>query len=237
MKKLLLLAALIGVYLFIQAEDKTTSPSSQYDIQDYTHLVVRGGVSVELYKEAKPTIDATIVKGRTENFVVKNVGDSLLVYFKSTKGISKNSSEQAKVKLGFNQLESINQSAGSSIRSDEEITAGGFKIVSSSGAATKLIINASEIKVNASSGSAINLEGSCNKIDASASSGAALSARKLIAAEAKVNANSGAAVTVHAGDRIQANASSGAAVRYAGDPAIKDIESSKYSGAAISQIK
>jgi len=80
--------------------------------------------------------------------------------------------------------------------------------------------------LSSSSGSDARLSGRAKFFTASSSSGSDINARDLEAQVCKVNVSSGADATVTATDELHANASSGADVRYYGNPKVVDIDES-----------
>jgi hypothetical protein len=125
-------------------------------------------------------------------------------------------------------------SASSSGEVDAAVTGTGDTNISasSSGEVKLASAAAASFVVSASSGAGVELSGACNSISVSASSGAEVDGEGLQCKSATVNASSGADVELYATGSASGNASSGAAVSFAGKPTLQD--GSKSSGGSVS---
>jgi hypothetical protein len=115
-------------------------------------------------------------------------------------------SNPLRVKVKARALESLEASSGASVR------------------AAKL--DGGALKVEVSSGAKVTAAGSVERLSVQASSGASFDGAKLSSDRASVDASSGAAATVRARAEVSGSASSGASVRYAGNPAKVGVKTS-----------
>jgi len=129
------------------------------------------------------------------------------------------------------ELEEINAFAGSNVYSENTITVGDLDISASAGSNVKLSVKADEINASASAGSNISLEGNTDYLDARASAGSNIRAEEMKASESDLKVSSGANIWITTTTRMDARASSGGNIFYAGDPDKTNI--SKSSGGNV----
>jgi hypothetical protein len=117
------------------------------------------------------------------------------------------------------ELTAVEASSGARVRVDA-MQGADMRLDASSGAVIAIEeVNAAAVRADASSGAQLSVnKGSCESIDAASSSGAGIDLRGLECGDARARASSGAALRVFAADKIDAEASSGASIRIAGDP-------------------
>ncbi|SFB88013.1 DUF4252 domain-containing protein [Kaistella jeonii] len=126
-------------------------------------------------------------------------------------------------------------SSGANLNADLNI-ANSVKVDISSGSSARIEVNSKTIEVDGSSGSMATIEGNAEKISIDLSSAAACNAQNLVAKTAMVRASSGATVKVHAIETLNANATSGASIRYKGNPQNFQGEKSSVSGGSVKPL-
>lgn len=131
-----------------------------------------------------------------------------------------------KVYVTATQLNRVDASSGSDVRSENTLRGDALEVRSSSGSDVVLDVVYKNISLDASSGADLKMSGKAKTVRASASSGSDINARNLEAVVVHANASSGADVAVHATGEIYANASSGGDVGYYGNPSVKNIDES-----------
>lgn len=131
------------------------------------------------------------------------------------------------------ELVSVDASSGSDVRSENTLTGEDLKVRASSGSDVTIDVYYKNIWVDTSSGSDAKLSGKTKTLHAEASSGSDIMAKDLESKICKVSVSSGSDATVNVTDELYANASSGADVRYYGNPSVKDINES--SGGDVSK--
>lgn len=134
--------------------------------------------------------------------------------------------ETRKAYVTVKQLELIDASSGSDVRSENTLKGNVLDIEASSGSDVYLEIVYKNVSVKTSSGSDARLKGKAKYFAASASSGSDIVARDLETEKCNVKASSGSDATVNVSEELVAKASSGADIRYYGNPKIKDINES-----------
>jgi hypothetical protein len=194
-------------------------------------------------------IDLYITMGTTEE--VKIVADdeiiddlitevkdgTLRIYMKqSNNWFNWNSGNQTrKAYVTVKELESIDASSGSDVKSENTLKGEDLEVSASSGSDVELDIYYKNLSLDTSSGSDAKISGKTKNFDAEASSGSDIKAQDLESSICKVKVSSGSDATVNVSDELYANASSGADVNYYGNPQVKDIDES--SGGDVSQRK
>lgn len=133
---------------------------------------------------------------------------------------------ERKVYVTFRKLDMLTANSGSDVESQGLLQVKNLKIDASSGSDIELEINADRLTVSTSSGSDTDLKGTAGYMEASSSSGSDLNAEDLKTKVCEVSASSGSDATVYVTERIKARASSGADIRYHGNPPVKDINES-----------
>jgi hypothetical protein len=84
----------------------------------------------------------------------------------------------------------------------------------------KLDVNTTTLNCKSTSGSDLKLSGKTIKLIAEATSGSDIKAEDLIAESSQVKATSGAGITVNTTKELTANATSGADIKYLGNPEV-----------------
>lgn len=190
------------------------------------NLFVKMGNSESLKIEAN---DDVIDDIKTE---VKN--GTLHIYMKQKNSwFNWNFNKSAKVYVTVKNLKSIEASSGSDVKSENTLEGDELKVQVSSGGDVNLDVYYKNVSVGSSSGSDARISGKAKTFIAKASSGSDINARELEAAIGKLSASSGSDISATITDELYANASSGADIKYYGNPKIKDTDSS--SGGGISQ--
>jgi len=196
------------------------------NLQPFTAISTSGSVQVELVKGSSPKAEYTILKGDADDLVIEVKGDELKVKIKSNSSFWKSSQTKAKVTVYYQNLSSIDCSAGSSLTSESELTSNAMDIETSNGASCRVIIKADDVQIDASSGATLSISGSCGTVNYDASSGASIHGESLLATNAMADVSSGANIKLHADKKLRADASSGGSIRYKGNPEKTDVHSS-----------
>jgi hypothetical protein len=183
-------------------------------------------------------IDLYITMGETESVkivadddiidrIITEVKDGVLhIYVKQNNWFNWSGKETRKAYVTVKELNRIEASSGADVISENTLKGEGLKISVSSGANVNVDVYYKNLDVNASSGSDAKIRGKVKNLTADSSSGSDINAGELESVFCKASASSGSDVTVNVSDELQANASSGADVKYYGNPSVKDINES-----------
>ncbi len=121
--------------------------------------------------------------------------------------------------LTVEDLDEISLSSGANLISGFLATEN-LKIDSGSGANGEMVIDVTTFDSSISSGSNLIISGTAQRQDVRVGSGAKYDGKELISNQAKVNVSSGAEAAIHVTDSMDVVISSGATVRYYGEPQI-----------------
>ncbi|MBP3547996.1 MAG: DUF2807 domain-containing protein [Alistipes sp.] len=105
-----------------------------------------------------------------------------------------------------------------------DCTVPSLSVAASGGSDVEITANSQEISIATSGGADVEIAGSCKHLTITASGGSDVDASKLRAEDVEVEVSGGADVDVYATNSLKVRASGGADVRYAGNPAHKDID-------------
>lgn len=218
--KHLLTTALLAILVFCSVSLNAQSR----DIPNFSAISASTSVSVTLIKADAPAIEYRMIKGKDENLITEVKGNTLKIKTKSKNGWSWSSNAQAEVTVYYTQLSDINVAAGASLKASDPIYTEDMDIDVSSGASADIEVICTELSADASSGATIKLEGSSSKSSYDASSGASIRAKTLTSNKVRAEASSGASISLHADKSLNADASSGGSIKYAGNVSDTDID-------------
>ncbi|MCK0130808.1 DUF2807 domain-containing protein [Flavobacteriaceae bacterium F08102] len=135
------------------------------------------------------------------------------------------------IHLATNHVVGIKASSGSKVKARDVIKTDVFSLSASSGANVDLSLEVKRLDCSATSGTDLMLKGSVQHAVIKASSGSAIRAKDLRIATAEARATSGANISFLVTDDLDANATSGGDIRYAGNP--KSIKKNSSSGGNV----
>jgi len=203
---------------FVNAQSKSLS--------EFSSISTSGSVQVELVKGSSPKAEYTIIKGNEDDLFIDVKNNELIVKIKSKNTMWNRSETKAKVTVYYSgTLKGIDCSAGSSLKSESEITTSEMEIEVSSGANCSIILKSDDVNVSASSGAKVSVNGTGTNVIYDASSGSKIDAVNFIASKADADVSSGASISLHATKKLKADASSGGSIKYKGNPESTNIDS------------
>ncbi len=209
---------------------------SQYEVRELTAfntLEVSAGIKVILYNSDRNYAEITTSKGDLEDLETEISGNTLDIAWASSSWGSFMSNRSAEVKLYFTNIEEIDISSGSNVTSNEVINSASFALEASSGAYAALAIECKDLTIDISSGASVNLEGKTVDQEVDISSGASYKGLDLISENTDISASSGASAKIYVTAHLSAEVSSGASIKYDGNPKSSDIDDDKWSGGSI----
>ena len=205
--------------------------SDKTEIRNVSNFkAVKVSTGIDLYikmgtvEEVKIIADDEII----DDLITEVKDGTLKIYMKqSNSWFNWNSGNHArKAYVTVKELQEINASSGSDVNSENTLTGESLKVSASSGSDVTLDIYYKNFSLDTSSGSDAKISGKTKNFEAEASSGSDLNAKDLESTICKVNVSSGSDATVNVTDELYAKASSGADVRYYGNPQVNDIDES-----------
>lgn len=223
---ILMLVAAVGINTaaFAGNRDKTENRN----VKNFRGIKVSTGIDLYLTmgnsEEVKIVADDDII----DDIVTEVKNGTLHIYLEKNNNWFNwgRLTETRKAYVTVKQLESIDASSGSDVRSENTLKGDELDIEASSGSDVYLDIVYKNVSLKTSSGSDAKLSGKAKYFTASASSGSDIVARDLETEKCNVKASSGSDATVNVSDELVAKASSGADVRYYGNPKTKDTDES-----------
>ena len=166
--------------------------------------------------------------------IITEVKDGVLhIYVKQNNWFKWSGNETRKAYVTIKELDRIEASSGSDVKSENTLKGEELKIRVSSGANVNVDVYYKNLDVDTSSGSDAKVTGKVKNLKANSSSGSDINAGDLESVVCKASASSGSDVTVNVSGELYANASSGGDVKYYGNPSVKDIDES--SGGDVSR--
>lgn len=205
----------------------------------FTEVSAGQGISVVLKPGPKPIAEISAGGSYMPNQVSTKVsGDRLRITLRNY-----NSRRQIEVVVYYQQLEGLYASSSAEIFAEDQITSDYFMLdVSSSGriqanvraddmqldassaGELEATLYAEKVFADASSGSSMELSGKVTRFVTDTSSSSDIHAFGVVAQEAVLEASSGSSQEITVVNRLEAEASSGASIRYKGDPVDRYIK-------------
>jgi len=221
---IVLIAIVLGAN--IQAFAFSSEKTEIRNLKDFHAIQVSSGIDLYLRmgetEEVKVVADSDII-----DKVITEVKDGTLkIYMKQNNNWNWGTTKARKVYVSVKELERLDASSGSDVKSENILTGESLEVKASSGSDVNLDIHIKNFSLDTSSGSDAQLSGKTKNFEASASSGSDIKAQDLESVICKVSVSSGSDATVNVSDELYANASSGGDVRYYGNPQVKDINES-----------
>lgn len=210
--------------------------SETRQLRNFNELDVSAGIKVTLVAASKTYAEVTVSKTDLDDLITEVDGGELTIKWKSNNWGSYKNNRKGSVTLYYTELNEIEASSGSSVKSENTISSNSFSIDASSGSAIDISLDVSALEVDASSGCNVTVSGSANELDVDASSGSYCGLKELKSKIANANASSGAAIKLYVTESFTADVSSGASIRYDGNPKHTALDDDKWSGGSIRKI-
>lgn len=201
--------------------------SETRSIGSFKSLKVAEGIDVYLKKGNKETARIEVTGIQLSDVIVETSGDYLKIHMRD----GRYPSHSAKVYITYVSLEKLSASSAANIFTEGVIKSNSLTLSASSAGSIDISVDVQEIDINASSAADIELQGKAKRLTADVSSAGEVDAYDLETEIAEVNASSAGSAKVNASKEIEAKASSGGSVRYRGNPARSNTNTS--SGGSI----
>ncbi|WP_158866679.1 head GIN domain-containing protein [Maribellus comscasis] len=230
---ILIFVAAIGINASVYAGNSDETENRK--VKNFNAIKVSTGIDLYITmgnsEEVKVVADDDII----DELITEVKGDVLHIYMKRNNNWFNwgGRNETKKAYVTVKELNGIDASSGSDVKSENTLKGENINIEASSGSDVDLDLVYKNVKLDTSSGSDAKLTGKAKTFEAEASSGSDISARGLETAICRVRVSSGSDADVTVSEELYAKASSGGDVRYFGNPKIKDTDES--SGGDVSQ--
>ncbi len=216
-------AVLLGVARYYVGAGRIDSSgqkiSENRTVGSFTGVDVKGNIKVILTQSESPNVKITADKNFLSE-ITTEVKENVLHI-----SVSNNISRREKIEahISTNTISSLSVAAGARLESADAIQGNELILECSSGASTVLTLNYRKIEGESSSGAEIKLKGTAGSVVLDASSGAMIDAENLVAQVGDLSGSSGALIKVNIASELSADITSGASIRYAGSPNIKNL--------------
>lgn len=221
----LVLSILAGIGI---AADGNSDKTENRNVSNFKAVKVSTGIDLYITmgtsEEVKIIADDEII----DDLITEVKDGTLKIYMKqSNSWFNWNTGNQTrKAYVTVKELQAIEASSGSDVKSENTLKGEDLKVRASSGSDVEIDVYYKNVWLDTSSGSDAKISGKTKNFSAEASSGSDIKAHELESVICKVSVSSGSDATVNVTDELYAKASSGADVRYSGNPHVKDIDES-----------
>lgn len=196
--------------------------------EKFTKISVNRGLEVIVEQSDNISVEVEADENLLSHITTKVENGTLVV--SSDENIYSAESETVTVKMP--NLEGLESSSGSNIKSTNTLKGVSLDAKASSGSEIELTAEYDNIVTESTSGSTITLSGKALKLSTASSSGSDIDASGLLANEVFAQSTSGSSTDVHPLVSLNAKASSGASIEYGGKP--KNISKEETSGGSVS---
>jgi hypothetical protein len=232
-KNLFLLTILAVIYANTPALAGNSDKTENRNVKDFKEIKVSTGIDlyITMGNEEKVTIvaDDDII----DNLITEVKDGTLKIYMKNNNNWFNwgNFTKPRKAYVTVKELERIDASSGSDVKSENTLQGENLEIEASSGSDVIVDVIYKNLSVKTSSGSDAKITGKTKNLTVEASSGSDINARSLTTSVCHAKASSGSDIIVNVTDELVARASSGSDIVYYGNPGMKNTDES--SGADI----
>ncbi len=219
------------IFISAQATDREVR-----DLQSFSGISVSSGVNAEIIRGDHNEIAISVDGIELDRVETRIKNDVLVVSVKQKKfwfgGWKK---KDIDVVITYTEeLESLRASSGSQLYASHTIVTDDLDIDVSSGALIDVDLDANEVDIDISSGSVTKIAGVSDIAYIESSSGATFRGYDLRVDKVRTDGSSGSSIEITVLTDLRAEVSSGASVRYKGDP--KNTEVDKGSGGSVKQV-
>lgn len=219
--KNILAITLVVTGLWAQAQETQTR-----SVGSFTGVKAEEGIDVFLKKGTKESVRVEVTGTSLENVITEVSGSYLKVHMRSG---DYRGSVNAKVYVTYVKINKLSASSAGSVFSEGSLETDELELSVSSAGNVDLTLKAGTVEVSASSAGEVELTGTADLIIAEASSAGEIDAYDLASKKVKAEASSAGSIKVSVTDELDAHASSGANIRYRGNPN-KSITNSSSGG-------
>jgi hypothetical protein len=194
-------------------------------IGSFSGVKASEGIDVYLKKGDKESVRVEVTKGNVSDVITEISGSYLRVHMRD--GSHKNTA--ATVHVTYVKVDKLSASSAGSIFAEGTIKATTMEVSASSAGTVDVSIDTDNLETNASSAGDIELKGKARSIEMDASSAGQIDAYDLEAEKVRAEASSGGSIKLFVTKDLVAHASSGAGIRFRGNPD-KQITNSSSGG-------
>ncbi|MGL4597612.1 MAG: head GIN domain-containing protein [Bacteroidia bacterium] len=182
--------------------------TEERSVADFSNIRTAGAVRVEVMQSDKNSVSLVGEANDFKKTTTVVLDGTLLIEGEGG----------ALVKVNIKQLNKIETTGGSSVKSTNQLQSPVLTIESSGGSKAKLQVNTPELNVQSSGASEVKLSGTAPQTNFAASGASSIRAYELQTDRAKVTSSGAANVRLTVSTSINAEASGSSSVRYQGNP-------------------
>ncbi|MCU0396685.1 MAG: DUF2807 domain-containing protein [Cyclobacteriaceae bacterium] len=184
-------------------------------VQPFTGIKVSQGIDVYLRKGNQESVRVEVSGISLSSVITEVSGDMLKVQLDDGRY---RGSHTVKVYVTFVQITKLMASSAGNFYGESTIESKSLSLNTSSAASIELTVKVEQLHASASSAGDMELKGSAKYVEMDASSAGEINGYDLEAEEARVEASSAGDIKISVTQKIEAYASSGASIRYRGNP-------------------
>ncbi|WP_158797819.1 head GIN domain-containing protein [Pedobacter sp. L105] len=197
-------------------------------VNDFTSVSVNAGIELIITHGDSESAKILATDKLIDEVSVEQIGTNVDIKWINHIGSKKVwRNRTAKVYITYKNLNHITASSGSSLKTENTLTAEHLDAAVSSGAIIDANITCGELQLQASSGASATFSGKAEKLKLDSSSGSLVNTLGLTTDYANVTASSGAAVKLNVTKELQGITSSGGSIGYKGSATLQDLSGSK----------
>lgn len=183
---------------------------------DFIRIEASANIDVFITENGKTSL--TVEADENLHEIIETKVENGTLYLSIKKNIW--SAHAKAVHLTFEKLNEIQVTSGAELSSENTISADDLKISATSGGEINLHLNVKNLDCESTSGADINLDGKANFLRVNSTSGSDIDAFGLQVLNCVASATSGADIKVNVERSFEGKATSGADIRYKGNPEI-----------------
>ncbi len=218
--------------LFLAGSFATQAQTRQIQTESFNGISAYGPFRIRLVQADKEKVEIDYNGIDQDEVVIKSSDGELTLKLKSRHYWSDWSSNDSRngrhaiVTVYFKKLEEIVVKAGSTVKSDNTISASRLTLICKMGAEMRLDIKANHVELDSGMGSDVELTGTTESVEIYSKMGSTVKAIRLRSEKALVRASMGSDVAIFASKEIDASAGFGASINFAGDPSVRNTSTS-----------
>lgn len=195
-------------------------------IKNFNAIKVSTGIDLYLKMGESESVKIVADDEIIDDIITEVIDGTLRIYMKRNNWFNWGGNKTRKAYVTVKELNEISASSGSDVKSENTLEGESLKVQASSGSDVEIDVFYKNVSLDTSSGSDAKLSGKVKTLEVEASSGSDIKAHDLESKICKARASSGSDITVYVTEELYAKASSGADIRYYGNPQIKDTDES-----------
>ncbi|MDW3210834.1 MAG: head GIN domain-containing protein [Reichenbachiella sp.] len=213
MKKMIMLAILLSVATLGVAQEKETRK-----LDDFSSIEVGEAIELIITQGDKNEAVIEVDDIDLDDVITEVRGSELNIERKNSNRNNSNNRGEVVVRLTYKEIDEISVNSAASVFSKSIIKAKEFELNASSAGQMELELEVEELQVEVSSAGNVEVAGTCSSLDLEVSSAGRYEGYDLVCTTIKAEASSGGSGEVFVKNRLDADAGSGGAIYYKGDP-------------------